>query len=31
MLVFPLRQGGFGLANTASSALNCLLLIFALR
>jgi putative peptidoglycan lipid II flippase len=30
-LVFPLRQGGFGVANTASSTLNCLLLLFALR
>ncbi len=30
-LVAPLRQGGFGLANTASSTLNCLLLLFALR
>ena len=31
ILVFPLRQGGFGVANTASSTLNCLLLLFALR
>ena len=31
ILVFPLRQGGFGLANTASSSLNCGLLLFALR
>jgi putative peptidoglycan lipid II flippase len=30
-LVFPLKQGGFGLANTASSTLNFLLLLFALR
>ena len=30
-LVFPLQQGGFGLANTVSSTLNCLLLMFALR
>jgi putative peptidoglycan lipid II flippase len=30
-LVIPLRQGGFGLANTVSSTLNCLLLLFALR
>ena len=30
-LVFPLRQGGLGLANTFSSTANCLLLLFALR
>jgi putative peptidoglycan lipid II flippase len=30
-LVFPLRQGGLGLANTASATLNCLLLLYALR
>ena len=30
-LVFPLKQGGFGLANTISSTLNCGLLLFALR
>jgi len=29
--LFRCGQGGFGLANTASSALNCLLLLFALR
>ena len=31
ILVFPLQQGGFGVANTASSTLNCFLLLFALR
>jgi len=31
VLVFPLKQGGFGLANTISSTLNCGLLLFALR
>ena len=30
-LVLPLKQGGFGLANTISSTLNCGLLLFALR
>jgi putative peptidoglycan lipid II flippase len=30
-LIFPLRQGGLGLANTVSSTVNCLLLLFALR
>jgi len=30
-LIFPLREGGLGLANTVSSTANCLLLIFALR
>ena len=31
LLVVPLRQGGLGLANTATSACNVSLLIFALR
>ena len=31
VLVFPLKQGGFGLANTISSTLTCGLLLFALR
>ncbi|MGA4643576.1 murein biosynthesis integral membrane protein MurJ [Limisphaera sp. 4302-co] len=31
VLVFPLRQGGFGLANTLTSALNAVLLAYALR
>ena len=30
-LVFPLRQGGFGLANTLTATLNCALLLYALR
>jgi putative peptidoglycan lipid II flippase len=30
-LIFPLREGGLGLANTISSTTNCLLLLFALR
>jgi putative peptidoglycan lipid II flippase len=30
-LIFPLREGGLGLANTISSTANCLLLLFALR
>ncbi len=30
-LVFPLRQGGLGLANTATSTINLALLLFALR
>ncbi|MCX7866067.1 MAG: murein biosynthesis integral membrane protein MurJ [Limisphaera sp.] len=30
-LVHPLRQAGFGLANTITSALNCALLAYALR
>ena len=31
LLVFPFRQGGFGLANTITSTLNCLMLLYALR
>ncbi|NGO40054.1 murein biosynthesis integral membrane protein MurJ [Limisphaera ngatamarikiensis] len=31
LLVFPLRQAGFGLANTMTSALNAALLAYALR
>ena len=31
ILVWPFRQGGFGLANTISSAFNVTLLLFALR
>ena len=30
-LMFPLRQGGFGLANTLTATLNCVLLLYALR
>lgn len=30
-LIFPLREGGLGLANSISSTINCLLLLFALR
>ena len=31
LLIFPLREGGLGLANTISATTNCLLLLFALR